>query len=36
MSPLGPAVELLLRCAQELREAFERVRLAARSGDNEA
>jgi len=36
MSPLGPAVELLLRCPQELREAFERVRLAAHSGDNEA
>jgi len=36
MSQLDPAIEPLLRCAQELREAFERVKLAAHSGDSEA
>jgi len=35
MSQLDPAIEPLLRCAQELREAFERVKLAAHSGDSE-
>ena len=36
MSQLDPAGELLLRYAQELREAFEQVKLAAHSGDREA
>lgn len=36
MPQLDPAIELLLRCAQELREVFERVKLAAHSGDSEA
>jgi len=36
MSQLDPAIEPLLRCAQELREAFERVKLVDHSGDSEA
>jgi len=36
MSQLDAAIEPLLRCAQEVREAFERVKLAAHSGDSEA
>jgi len=36
MSQLDRGGEPLLRCAQEVREAFERVKLAAHSGDSEA
>ena len=35
MASRSPAVEPLLRCAQELREAFVRVKLAAHSGDGD-